>query len=744
MFERLGRFSCRHRWWIIGGWLLLVVAALPILGGIEQVLKVGGFTSNTTEGARAVQQLEQNLGLSPSSMVLVYQSDSLSVTSPEFEQQVDASLANLRTLPSVMDVITPSMDDSLIAPSGKIAYAIVGLDDPPEIAQRQVGAFKAVLQKQPDVDFIVAGGPAFYADIETASQRDLRRAEVIAFPVALIALLFVFGSVVAAAVPLIVGGAGVAVILLAIFSLAHAVDMSIFVLNLATMLGLGLAVDYSLFVTSRFREERARSDASVDDAVSTAIGTAGRAVFFSGMSVLIGLAGLCVFPLMFLRSVGFAGIIVVAVSTLGALTLLPATLSVLGRHLDRFAIGPIVRRTTADVGDHGFWHSLAVIVMKRPVIVSVLATTLLISLGLPFLNANISSPDATILPSDLPSRKGYDLLAREFTGGEISPFVFALHSSDLMNSDENLESINHIVLVLQDDPRISHVQSAVALPNARAGRFPVANLRFRQALELAGTDTRLSSLIGPHDAMIVAFPVKPANDPQNKELLGDLRRLKPAGDMTLLVGGGTAEIVDVVGVIAHYFLIAAAIVVTCTYLVLLLLFRSVILPIKAILMNTLSILAAYGALVWIFQEGHLHRYLGFTAQGYVEASLPVIMFCVLFGLSMDYEVFLLTRIQEEWLRTADNEHSVAVGLQRSGRIITSAALIVVVVTSSFVSADVVLIKALGLGIALAVGIDATVVRALLVPATMRLLGSWNWWLPKWLDRLLPKHVHLDH
>lgn len=724
--------------------MLLVVAALPILGGIEQVLKVGGFTSNTTEGARAVQQLEQNLGLSPSSMVLVYQSDSLSVTSPEFEQQVDASLANLRTLPSVMDVITPSMDDSLIAPSGKIAYAIVGLDDPPEIAQRQVGAFKAVLQKQPDVDFIVAGGPAFYADIETASQRDLRRAEAIAFPVALIALLFVFGSVVAAAVPLIVGGAGVAVILLAIFSLAHAVDMSIFVLNLATMLGLGLAVDYSLFVTSRFREERARSDASVDDAVSTAIGTAGRAVFFSGMSVLIGLAGLCVFPLMFLRSVGFAGIIVVAVSTLGALTLLPATLSVLGRHLDRFAIGPIVRRTTAEVGDHGFWHSLAVIVMKRPVIVSVLATTLLISLGLPFLNANISSPDATILPNDLPSRKGYDLLAREFTGGEISPFVFALHSSDLMNSDENLESINHIVLVLQDDPRISHVQSAVALPNARAGRFPVANLRFRQALELAGTDTRLSSLIGPHDAMIVAFPVKPANDPQNKELLGDLRRLKPAGDMTLLVGGGTAEIVDVVGVIAHYFLIAAAIVVTCTYLVLLLLFRSVILPIKAILMNTLSILAAYGALVWIFQEGHLHRYLGFTAQGYVEASLPVIMFCVLFGLSMDYEVFLLTRIQEEWLGTADNEHSVAVGLQRSGRIITSAALIVVVVTSSFVSADVVLIKALGLGIALAVGIDATVVRALLVPATMRLLGSWNWWLPKWLDRLLPKHVHLDH
>ena len=744
MFERLGWFSCRHRWWIIGGWLLLVLAALPVLGGIEQVLKVGGFTSNTTEGARAVQQLESTLGLSPSSMVLVYQSDSLEVGGAEFQRQVNASLENIRALPTVTDVVTPSMDDSLIAPSGKIAYAIVGLDEPPEIAQRYVGTFEAALVEQPDISIIVAGGPAFYADIETASQRDLRRAEVIAFPVALVALLFVFGSVVAASIPLIVGGAGVGVILLTIYALAHVFDMSIFVLNLATMLGLGLAVDYSLFVTSRFREERSRGEVSVDSAVATAVGTAGRAVFFSGVSVLIGLGGLCIFPLMFLRSVGIAGVIVVAVSTLGALTLLPATLSVLGEHVNRFAIGPLVRHSISEVSDHGFWHRLAIVVMKRPVIVTILATTLLISFGLPFLNANISSPDATILPGDLPSRKGYDLLAREFTGGEISPFVIALHSSQLMNSDENLQTLNHIVLLLQNDPRISHVQSAVAFPNARAGRFPGVSFRLRQLLQFSGTDTRLSSFIGPHDAMIVAFPVKPANDPQNKELLSDLRSLEPGGDMAMMVGGGTAEIVDVVGVIAHYFIIAAAIVVTCTYLVLLLLFRSIILPIKAILMNTLSILAAYGALVWIFQEGHLSGLLGFTAQGYVEASLPVIMFCVLFGLSMDYEVFLLTRIQEEWLRTGDNETSVAVGLQRSGRIITSAALIVVVVTASFVSADVVLVKALGLGIALAVAIDATIVRALLVPATMRLLGSWNWWLPKWLDRILPTHFHLDH
>jgi len=236
--------------------------------------------------------------------------------------------------------------------------------------------------------------------------------------------------------------------------------------------------------------------------------------------------------------------------------------------------------------------------------------------------------------------------------------------------------------------------------------------------------------------MILAYPVKPANDPANKDLLADLRAYD-AGDMQMLVGGGTAEIVDVVNVIYDDFPLVALAIIATTYVILLMLFRSVILPIKAILMNAMSILASYGALVWIFQEGHLSSILGFTPQGFVEASLPVIMFCVLFGLSMDYEVFLLSRVQEEWHRTHDNEESVAVGLERSGRIISSAALIVVVVTASFVTADVVIVKALGLGIALAVAIDATLVRALLVPATMKLLGSANWWIPRWLDRVLP-------
>nr|MBA2247935.1 MMPL family transporter [Chloroflexia bacterium] len=636
----------------------------------------------------------------------------------------------------------PTEDETLVSPSGEIAYAIVGLTLPPEEAQRFVPEFESAIQAQDNVRVVVAGAPAFYADIETASQRDLRRAELIALPFALVALVLVFGTLVSALIPLIIGCASVGVILFTIYGIAHLVDISIFALNLATMLGLGLAVDYCLFITSRFREELASGTSSVERAVTTAVSRAGRAVFFSGLTVLIGLAGLISFPLMFLRSIGVAGVIVVAVSTAAALTLLPAVLTVIGHNIERWPVGPLARRASGRAEGHGAWHGIATAVMKRPVVVMLLTLALLGSLGYPFLRANISSPDATILPEDLPSRQGFDLLAREYSGGEISPFVIALQTPTSMFRPENLRAVNSIVRLLEKDERISRVQSAVTLPGIDAPDNPFVIVNGRRLLELAGQETRLSSFLSTGAAVILAYPEAPANAPANRELLADLRRLDPGGDVSILTGGGTAEIVDVVNVIYRNFPIAAALILVTTYLILLLLFRSVILPLKAIIMNVMSILASYGALVWVFQDGHLARFLRFTPQGFVEASLPVILFCVLFGLSMDYEVFLLSRIQEEWDRTGDNDRSVAVGLQRSGRIISSAALIVVVVTVSFVSADVVLVKALGFGIALAVALDATIVRALLVPATMKLLGNANWWIPRWLEALLP-HTNLS-
>src|SRR5215218_5908430 len=725
MFGFLGRMAYRWRWAILIVWGAALLLSLPVLPRVAGALKVGGFSSPNTEAARARAVLQRELEFAPSTLLVVYQSDNLPADDPAFQAAIDRSLARVRDLPSVTGIILPSADSSLISDEGDTAYAIAGLSAEPEEAQRLVPEFEAALVPQDEVRISVTGAGASYRDIETATQRDLRRAEVIVFPIALVALLLVFGSVVAALMPLVIGAAGVTLVLVSILVATRFTDLSIFVLNLATMLGLGLSVDYSLFVTSRYREELARNGGNVPLAVERTVATAGKAVFFSGATVLIGLMGLALFEFMFLRSVGIAGVIVVAWSTVAALTLLPALLSVVGTRIDRLSLP---RRLTSDSARNGFWVRLSLAVMARPVAVLIPTLALLLLLGSPFLRVNISSPDATILPPDLPSRQAFDILAAAFGPGEISPFLIVLQSDTPgdIYSTARLGSIYDVGAWLANDPRVTRVQSIVPPTLPREQAIGLAQLQ--RGLSRLGVDTAAGRLANDDAAAIVAYTSYLPNAAEDKALLAELRAMELPG-LTLLVDGGTAEIVDIVGLMYADFPKAIALVVAATYLVLL--------ALKAVFMNGLSILASYGALVWVFQEGNLGRFLGFTGLGFVEASLPVIMFCVLFGLSMDYEVFLLSRVREEWERSGNNTQAVAIGLQRSGRIITSAALLVVVVAGSFVTADVVLIKALGFGIALAVFLDATVVRALLVPSTMRLLGDWNWWLPSSLHRLLP-------
>ncbi|CAN5774235.1 MMPL family transporter [soil metagenome] len=739
MFGAIGRFCFDHRWSVIGIWVAAFVVAAPFLLKVDEPLKVGGFFAPDTESVRAATLLEQELGTSPSTMVVIFTSESLQTSDLQFHAQVRYALQPVRELSRVTTVLLPEDDDALIAENGRMAYALIGLDRPAEEAQRDVQAFNAALRTPLDLDLVVAGAPAFYADIETVSQRDLRRAELIAFPFALIALLIVFGSLVAASVPLIVGGAGVAAVLFTLYVIAHFVDLSIFVLNLATMLGLGLAVDYSLFVTSRYREELPKHNGNVQSAVVASTATAGRAIFFSGLTVLIGLSGLVLFDFMFLRSVGIAGVVVVVFSVAAALTLLPATLGVVGGNIERFRILPRVTWTVDPSG--GFWVRLSLWVMRHPWRVLVPTTALLLVLGAPFARVEVSSPDATILPRDLPSRQAFDMMVDAYGPGEISPFVITVESDSGIFDSENLAAIYDLSAALTSDPRISHIRSLAPTSGDLGRDQALALMELLPELSNIGVAPQVDQLANDRVAVIYAFSNSFANSDENKALLTELRARDPGGDLHMLVGGGSADIVDVVDKMYGQFPWAILLVVSATFVVLLILFRSVLLPLKAIVLNTMSILASYGALVFIFQDGHFQSILGFERMGFVEASLPVIMFCVLFGLSMDYEVFLLSRIREEWDRTSVNETSVALGLQRSGRIITSAALIVVVVTTSFATAEVILIKALGLGIALAVFIDATVVRALMVPATMRLMGEWNWWLPRRIDRRLPRLEH---
>ena len=740
LFDRLGRFVVRRRWWVVGAWAALLLLALPFAPQAPGALSAGGFILDDLESARAKALLEAELGLPPSALVVVFHSPELEAGTPAFELAAAEVMRDVPAAPHVANVVSHLLAPRQVSADRHTAYDIVLLDLPPDDSPEAVPILGERLRDAPGIEVSLAGGPAFYGDVQRVSEEDLRRSELISLPLAALALLLVFGSVVAAGVPLAVGGAAVIVALAAIFVIASMTPMSIFVLNLATLLGLGLGVDYSLLMTSRFREELAarggRPDA-VDEAVRVTVITAGRAVFFSGLTVLLGLLGLVLFEFMILRSVGVAGAIVVGLAVAAALTLLPAILAIIGTRIDRLSVRRVAVATTAT---DGRWARLARAVMRRPVQVLVPTLAVLVLLGSPFLHVRFNAPDSAILPPSVPSRAAFDLLREEFGEGEFAPIALAVRTNGPATSPGNVALLHDYSRRLAADPRVSRVASLVdvdprldleqyqllyADPNGPRDRYVQAGL---------AATTR-----GDLTAFTIYTPYGP-NRAEGRALVADLRRpgseLAPPAGTTVLVGGGAADVDDVVSRVSADFPRTALFIVVATYLVLFMLLRSVVLPAKALLMNTLSIVASFGALVWVFQDGNLSALLGFQPLGFVETTQPVILFCVLFGLSMDYEVFLLSRMKEVWDRTGDNTEAVARGLERSGRIVTSAALIVVVVAGSFAFADIVLIKALGIGVAVAVALDATVVRALLVPATMRLLGRWNWWMPERLERLV--------
>ena len=739
-FERLGRWCARHRWPVVAAWLAMVVIAIPFAIQAPSALSSGGFIRPDLESAQAKALLEREIGVAEAAVVVVFHSEAARAGEPGFEAAAAAAVAAVPQAEYVRSVLPHTLSSRQVSADGHTAYDIVLLNLPADDSPRALPGLRAALRQQPGLEVGLSGGPAFYGDVQEVSEADLRRSELISLPLAALALLLVFGSVVAAGVPLVVGGAAVVIALAAIFVVAGLTPMSIFVLNLATLLGLGLGVDYSLLMTSRFREELAvrgwRHDA-VEDAVAATTRTAGRAVFFSGLTVLLGLLGLVLFGFMILRSVGIAGAVVVALAVAAAMTLLPASLAIIGVNLERLR----VRRVNPRPPERGAWSRLARAVMRRPVAVLVPTLALLLLLGTPFLHVRFNAPDARILPESAPSRDAFDLLTREFGPGPFAPIVLAIRTPGDAIEPANLAALYDYSRRLAADPRIDRVDSLVDVdPRIVLSQYALLYRPGQDPPDRFVREVLQQSTKGDLTAFTLLTPYGP-NEAIARELVGDLRSddgaLAPPSGMTVLVGGGAADVEDVVTGIGAEFPRTALFILVSTYLVLLLLLRSLLLPLKALAMNSLSIVASFGALVWIFQDGNLSLLFGTRPLGFVETTQPVILFCVLFGLSMDYEVFLLTRMRETWQATGDNPTAVATGLERSGRIVTSAALIVIVVAGSFAFADIVLIKALGVGIAIAVALDATIVRALLVPATMRLLGKWNWWLPAAVERRLP-------
>jgi RND superfamily putative drug exporter len=535
-----------------------------------------------------------------------------------------------------------------------------------------------------------------------------------------------------------------------IYAIALHTDMSIFVLNVASVVGLGISIDYSLFMTRRFRDELANGR-DVREAVAWTIATSGEAILFSGLIVMIGFCGLLLIGIPFMTSLGVGGAVVVAASVLAALTLLPALLGVLGYRINALRV-PFLSRFTMDIRhstttsrdkvaeeeQRGFWQKWALAIMRRPVLIIIVVTAILIGFGWPIFSLNIGTPSATALPTSAESRQGLDILNAQFPQTNENPIYIiaqARGGSSILTT-ENLAKLNSLSNWLASQPHVTGVVSLTKLPTTRGS--PTLTEQQLAALYSSGAyrqSTALSQLVSSTtrgDITLITVKSDTIMDSsEGKALINDLRAGdKAAGQgLTVLVGGGQADSMDFSNYLYGNFPRAILFILAVTYILLLLMFRSVLLPLKAILMNVLSLSVCYGVLVFIFQWGNFSNVLHFTSEGSLDSTIPILLFCILFGLSMDYEVFLLSRVHEEWLRTHNNRWAIARGLEKTGGVITNAALLFMIVAGAFIFTSILLIQEMGVGMTVAVLVDAAVIRMLLVPATMRLLGRWNWWLP---------------
>jgi RND superfamily putative drug exporter len=733
MLESLGRLIYRRRYTVLVAWLIVVLVALPFAPQAPNRLKPGGFTTDKFPSAVTRQILRDRLDISTVSVEMLFRGDNLNAYDPQFVAAIERSVASMRQFPEILSMQTHLEEPGRVSADGHIAHLTVNLDMPLEDSVDFIAEMVANVDPDP-LTLLTTGGPALYRDISVASENDLRRGETVAFPLATLTLLLVFGTLVAAVTPAAVGGAGVAVALAFVYFLSRDVDVSVFALNIITLLGIGIGIDYSLFYTSRFREELA-SGKSVEDSIAASQNLAGRAVFFSAVTSLIGLMSLLLFDTMVLRSIGIGAVVAIMASLLAALTLLPALLGVLGTRVNMFSVW----------FGTGFqipiWKPVASIVMRHPLLVLLPTVTLLIAAVLPARHMRLGAVDATILPDTLESRQGFDILQSEFglALNTVVPVVYTFEGdpftpsnmADLYAFGRSLENVDQVsrvssIVNLGDDWSLERYQALYEVPEAITDSFVSRLVR----------DT-----VRPGTALFVVESPQHPFSPGAQQLVTDIRSFDPGEGRAIHVDGGAADLKDILDSLYSLFPYVVAGVLVITYLSLMLLFRSLVLPLKAVVLNVLSVFAAYGALVFVFQDGHFSGLLNFNSLGSIEATVPILLFTIIFGLSMDYEIFLLSRVSEAYRRNGDNAGAVVEGLEKSGLIITGAAAILIVVAASFVLADVIVVKSIGLGLAIAIFMDVTIVRALVAPALMRLFGDWNWYLPRWLDRLLPEVLH---
>ncbi len=720
MFTRLGHLVVRRRRAVLVSTLLGLVVAIALGTGVFAALTNGGFDDPDAESVRAVDTLDAEFDTGGADLVLIVTAESGSVDDPAVAaigSELTGELAATDGTDDVASYWSLGSPEQLRSVNGDRALVLArfpGADDDAARADAVTAVIEEFSEREVDgVTIQLAGSEPVFAEIGETIEGDLARAEAIAVPLTLILLLFVFGGLVAAGLPLLVGAISVFGAFFVLYLVTLFTDVSIFSINLVTALGLGLAIDYSLFIVSRFREERALGR-DVDAAVVRTVETAGRTVAFSALTVALSLSALLIFPLYFLRSFAYGGIGVILVAMVISVIALPALIAVLGPRVDSLRL---FKRRPEPVG-RGGWHRLATGVMKRPVVVSVLGVGFLLLLGLPFLRVEWGVPDARVLPESNPARVASEVLSGEFDSAEADAFPV------VVTGGVDDSSITAYAAQLSGTGGVGRVDSSV-------GRF-VDGAQVAPADPSLGRFASSASISGDS----AWFNVVPAIEPISTEaetMIGDIRSLDAPFD-EVAVGGASASFVDSREAIFSRIPLAAAIIVLSTFVLLFMMFGSVLVPVKAIVLNVLSLTATFGLMVWVFQDGNGAGLLGFTATGLTDISMPILMFCVAFGLSMDYEVFLLSRMKEEYDRTGDNDLAVATGIEKTGRLVTAAALLLSITFFAFATSGVTFIKLFGLGLAVAVLVDAFIVRSTLVPALMKLAGDWNWWAPGPLRR----------
>jgi RND superfamily putative drug exporter len=718
MLSRLATFTVRrHRRVLIAALVLFAVAG-AVGGGVAKHLSSGGFDNPSSPSSKVKTALVGRFNQGDPNLLLLVTAKAGTVDSPAVRAEGTALTQELGRQPGValsVSYWTLGSPVPLRSKDAHQALVLARLSGTDDQVRNTVKALSPRFTRADPVMTVRAGGYAeIFRQVSAQIEKDLKLAEGIAVPVTVLLLIVVFGSAAAASLPLAIGALSVVGTFLVLRILASLTQVSIFSLNLTTAMGLGLAIDYSLFVVSRYREELA-GGRPVPGAVVRAVETAGRTVIFSAFTVAVSLAALLVFPLSFLRSFAYAGIAVVAVAATGAVVVLPALLGALGSRVEWGHLPFLGRRTPPPVGE-GFWHRLATSVMRRPILTGGSVVALLLLLGAPFLSIRFGLPDDRVLPAAASSRMVSDQIRHNFPDNEAGVVSIvttaAATPAEIAGYAERLST-------LPGAARVDALTGSYLAGHQVVGATPLAAARF-------------TPVHGPGTWFSLIPSVEPLS-PAGEHLVKGVRAT-PA-PFKVEVGGQSAQLVDAKASIFARLPLAAALIGLVTFTVLFLFTGSLLVPAKAVVLNLLSLSATFGAMVWIFQDGHLASTLHFTSTGFIDTTTPILMFCIAFGLSMDYEVFLLSRIKEEHDRTGDNVASVAVGLERTGRIVGAAAALLALVFLAFATSQVTFIKLFGIGLAMAVLVDATLVRAVLVPAFMRLAGDANWWAPAPLRRL---------